>query len=101
MKKFALVGGGKVQNIVAACCEDEIGPEAVMYVAIDITDSVMPPSVGWTYNMKTKTFAPELPKGLPAWEELVAEAVAEEAAPAAKTTSTKKASTTTETPAEE
>jgi hypothetical protein len=94
MKKFALVGGGKVQNIVAAESEDLIGPEAVMYAAIDITDSVMPPSVGWTYNMKTKTFAPELPKGLPAWEELVAEAVAEEAAPAAKTTTTKKSSTT-------
>lgn len=97
MKKFALVGGGKVQNIVAACCEDEIGPEAVMYVAIDITDSVMPPSVGWTYNMKTKTFAPELPKGLPAWEELVAAEA--EAAPAAKASTKKKSSD--ETPAEE
>lgn len=99
MKKFALVGGGKVQNIVAACCEDEIGPEAVMYVAIDITDSVMPPSVGWTYNMKTKTFAPELPKGLPVWEELVAAAAEEEAAPAAKASTKKKSSD--ETPAEE
>jgi hypothetical protein len=98
MKKFALVGGGKVQNIVAAESEDLIGPEAVMYVAIDITDSVMPPSVGWTYNMKAKTFAPELPKGLPVWEELVA-AAAEEAAPAAKASSKKKSSD--ETPAEE
>jgi hypothetical protein len=98
MKKFALVGGGKVQNIVAAESEDLIGPEAVMYVSIDITDSVMPPSVGWTYNMKTKTFAPELPKGLPAWEELVA-AAAEEAAPAAKASTKKKSSD--ETPAEE
>ena len=79
MKKFALVGGGKVQNIVAAESEDVIGPEAIMYAAIDITDSVLPPSVGWIYNMKTKTFAPELPKGLPVWEELVA-AAAEEAA---------------------
>jgi hypothetical protein len=98
MKKFALVGGGKVQNIVVAESEDLIGPEAVMYVSIDITDSVMPPSVGWTYNMKTKTFAPELPKGLPAWEELVA-AAAEEAAPAAKASTKKKSSD--ETPAEE
>jgi hypothetical protein len=98
MKKFALVGGGKVQNIVAAESEDVIGPEAIMYVAIDITDSVLPPSVGWIYNMKTKTFAPEMPKGLPVWEELVA-AAAEEAAPAAKTSSKKKSSD--ETPAEE
>ena len=100
MKKFALVGGGKVQNIVAAESEDLIGPEAVMYVAIDITDSATAPSVGWLYNMKTKTFAPELPKGLPVWEELVAEAAAEEAAPAAKASSTKKKSSD-ETPAEE
>ncbi len=100
MKKFALVGGGKVQNIVVAESEDLIGPEAAMYVTIDITDSEFAPSVGWLYNMKTKTFAPELPKGLPVWEELIAEAAAEEAAPAAKTTSTKKSSTTA-TPAEE
>lgn len=98
MKKFALVAAGKVQNIVVAESEDLIGPESAMYAAIDITDAVLAPSVGWTYNLKEKTFAPELPKGLPTWEVLVAEA-AEEAAPAAKASTKKKSSD--ETPAEE
>jgi hypothetical protein len=99
MKKFALVAAGKVQNIVVAESEDLIGPETAMYAAIDITDAALAPSVGWTYNLKEKTFAPELPKGVPAWEVLVAEAAAEEAAPAAKASSKKKSSD--ETPAEE
>ena len=99
MKKFALVAAGKVHNIVVAESEDLIGPESAMYAAIDITDVVLPPSVGWTYNLKEKTFAPELPKGLPSWEVLVAEAAAEDAAPAAKASSKKKSSD--ETPAEE
>jgi len=99
MKKFALVAASKVQNIIVAESEDLIGPESLMYTVVDITDATFAPSVGWTYNFKEKTFAPELPKGLPVWEKLVATA-AEEAAPAAKTTSTKKSSTTA-TPAEE
>jgi hypothetical protein len=100
MKKFALVAAGKVQNIVVAESEDLIGPETAMYAAVDITDVVLAPSVGWTYNLKEKTFAPELPKGLPVWEELVAQTAAEEeAAPAAKASSKKKSSD--ETPAEE
>lgn len=99
MKKFALIAAGKVQNIVVAESEDLIGPEAAMYVVVDITDATLAPSVGWTYNFKEKTFAPELPKGLPTWEVLVAEAAAEEAAPAAKASSKKKSSD--ETPAEE
>jgi hypothetical protein len=96
MKKFALIAASKVQNIVVAESEDLIGPEAAMYIVVDITDEVLAPSVGWTHNFKEKTFAPELPKGVPAWEVLVAE----EAAPAAKATSTKKKSSD-ETPAEE
>ena len=99
MKKFALIAAGKVQNIVVAESEDLIGPEAAMYVVVDITDATLAPSVGLTYNFKEKTFAPELPKGLPTWEVLVAEAAAEEAAPAAKASSKKKSSD--ETPAEE
>ena len=99
MKKFALIAAGKVQNLVVAESEELVGPESLMYTVVDVTDAALAPSVGWTYDFKAKTFAPELPKGLPVWEELVA-AAAEEAAPAAKTTSTKKSSTTA-TPAEE
>lgn len=95
MAKYALIGGGKVQNIVAADSVDNIGPQALMYLAVDITDLEPAPSVGWLYR-KDKTFAPELPIDSAPWGY-----VAEEAAPAPKTTSTKKSSTTTATPAEE
>jgi hypothetical protein len=89
MKKFALVGGNKVANIVAAESASTIGPLADVFVVVDITDMPNPPSVGSVRN-SDGTFSLELPRGV------VLEVVEEEAP---KPSSKKKASD--ETPAEE
>lgn len=92
MKKFALVGGNKVANIVVAESAATIGPMADVFIVVDITDMPNPPSVGSVRN-SDGTFALELPRGL-TLEEVVEEAPAEP-----KSSSKKKASD--ETPAEE
>jgi len=89
MKKFALVGGNKVANIVAAESASTIGPLADAFVVVDITDMPNPPSVGFVRN-SDGTFSIELPRGTTL-------EVVEEEAP--KPSSKKKASD--ETPAEE
>ena len=89
MKKFALVGGNKVANIVVAESAATIGPMADVFIVVDITDMPNPPSVGSLRN-SDGTFSPELPRG-------VTLEVVEEEAP--KSSSKKKASD--ETPTEE
>jgi hypothetical protein len=96
MKKFALVGGNKVANIVAAESESTIGPIADAFIVIDITDMPNPPSVGFE-RRPDGTFIPELPLEAQASWGVVVE---EESATAPKASSKKKASDE-ETPAEE
>lgn len=62
MKKFALVGGNKVANVVAAESAATIGPLADVFIVVDITDMPNPPSVGSVRN-SDGTFSPELPRG--------------------------------------
>lgn len=88
MKKFALVGGNKVANIVAAESASTIGPLADVFIVVDITDMPNPPSVGFMRN-SDGTFSPELPRGV------TLEVVEEEP----KASTTKK--TTTAAPVEE
>jgi hypothetical protein len=93
MKKFALIGGNIVQNIVAAESEETIGSEALLYTVVDITDMDVPPSVGWE-RRKDKSFIPPLPMDAKAsWGVVVEEE------PAPKASSKKKSSD--DTPAEE
>ena len=95
MKKFALVGGNKVANIVAAESASTIGPIADAFIVVDITDMPNPPSVGFE-RRPDGTFIPELPlEAKASWG-----VVEEESAPTPKASSKKKASDE-ETPAEE
>jgi hypothetical protein len=97
MKKFALVGGNKVANIVAAESAATIGPLADVFIVVDITDMQNPPSVGFE-RRADGTFIPELPfEAKASWGVAVEE---EESVPAPKASSKKKASDE-ETPAEE
>jgi hypothetical protein len=103
MKKFALVGGGRVANIVVAEDATKIGPAADAFIVVDITDMDAAPSVGSTYDRVTKKFAPPVPdnmKSLLTGDTLVLEAPAAPAPVAAKASSKKK-SADEETPAEE
>jgi len=93
MKKFALVGGNKVANIVAAESAATIGPLADAFIVVDITDMTNPPSVGFVRN-SDGTFSPELPRGV------TLEAVVEEEAPA-PSRSRRSAASAEETPTEE
>ena len=95
MKRFALVGGNKVANVVAAESASTIGPIADAFVVIDITDMPNPPSIGFE-RRPDGTFIPELPfEAKASW----GVAVEEESVPAPKASSKKKSSD--ETPAEE
>lgn len=99
MKKFALVGGGKVVNIVVAEDASQIGPAALALTAIDITDMATAPSVGSSYDRLTKKFSVAVPdhlKSLLTGDDLV---LAPEAPAAPKSSSKKKSSD--ETPSEE
>ncbi len=101
MKKFALVGGGRVANIVVAEDASKIGPAADAFTAIDITDMDPAPSVGSIYDRVSKRFTIAVPdnmKNLLTSDVLKFEPVAPAPA-AAKPSSKKKASE--ETPAEE
>jgi hypothetical protein len=103
MKKFALVGGGTVINIVVAENESSIGPAALALTAIDITNMDPAPSVGSTYDRLTKKFSIAVAEGQKALltnDTLVLEAPA---APTAKSSTkpSKKAAASEETPAEE
>ena len=62
MKKFALVGGNKVANIVAAESASTSGLLADVFIVVDITDMPNPPSVGFVRN-SDGTFSIELPRG--------------------------------------
>lgn len=102
MKKFALIGGGKVANVVVAENASTIGPMADAFIVVDITDMDPAPSTGSSYDLKTKKFAPAVPANM---ESLLTGDVlvfAPESTPAvsAPKTSTKKKSAE-ETPAEE
>lgn len=102
MKKFALVGGGRVANIVVAEDASKIGPAADAFTAIDITDMDPAPSVGSIYDRVSKRFTIAVPdnmKNLLTNDVLKFEPVAPAPAAAAKSSSKKKASE--ETPAEE
>lgn len=103
MKKFALVGGGTVINVVVAEDESKIGPAALALTAIDVTDMDPAPSVGSSYDRLTKKFSiavAEGQKSLLTGETLVLEAPA---APSAKSApkSSKKTAASDETSAEE
>jgi len=94
MKKFALVGGGKVVNVVVAEDASQIGPAALALTAIDITDMVSAPSVGSSYDRLTKKFSVAVSdslKGLLTGDELVF--TPETPAAPAKSSSKKKSST--------
>ncbi len=102
MKKFALVGGGRVANIVVAEDASKIGPAADAFIVFDITDMDPAPSVGSTYDRVTKKFAPPVPdnmKSLLTGDVLVLEPAAPAPVAAPKSSSKKKAAD--ETPAEE
>ncbi len=95
MKKFALVGGNKVQNIVVAEDEKSIGPLANAYLCIDITDLPNPPSFGWNYS-RTSGFYIDVPENLVS--SLKGDTLTLEfAEPAKATTSSKKKASSTET----
>lgn len=102
MKKFALVGGGKVVNVVVAEDASQIGPAALALTAIDITDMVSAPSVGSSYDRLTKKFSVAVSdnlKDLLTGDELVFTPETPAAAPAKS--SSKKKSSTEETSEEE
>ena len=99
MKKFALVGGGTVVNIVVAEDVSNLGPATLALTAIEITDMDPAPSVGSSYDRLTKKFSIGVPdnlKSLLTNDELVLEAPV---ASASKASTKKKAAE--ETPAEE
>lgn len=102
MKKFALIGGGRVANVVVAESVSTIGPVADAFIVVDITDMDPAPSTGSSYDIKTKKFAVGVPdnmKSLLTGDVLVLEAPAAPEPVAAKPSSKKAAKE--ETPAEE
>lgn len=58
MKKFALIGGGRVANILAAEDVNSIGSLAQSFITVDITDLSPAPSVGWGWSRTEGFFAP-------------------------------------------
>lgn len=102
MKKFALIAGNKVQNIIVAEDLSKVGPSAMSFICIDITDANPAPSIGWTWS-RTSGFKIEVPSGM---ESLLTNDVlvlepSTPSAPKTSSSSKKKDKSTEETPAEE
>ena len=87
MKQYALIGGRRVINIVAAEDESTIGPLATMYDVLDITDLSPAPAIGWERRLDG-TWMPPLPVHMQdAWANTeVVEEVAEPAPSSKKKT---------------
>lgn len=102
MKKFALIAGGKVQNIVAAESQANLGPAAASFISIDITDLDPAPSLNWGWS-RTEGFTMSVDdnfKGLLTGDTLTLE-FPTAAAKVSTASSSKKKSSSEDLPAEE
>jgi len=99
MKKFALIGGGRVSNILAAEDAASLGGLAQSFITVDITDLSPAPSVGWGWSRTEGFFAPvaDNQKHLLTGDVLVLET----SAPVVKSSAKKKDKATDDTASEE